>query len=310
MLADQSGDFFGTTLTGGGGTACSGYGCGTVFKLASNGTETVLYPFQGDSDGRFPQGSLIADADGNLYGMTSEGGNYNGSPCSEFGCGTVFEVQPNGNKTTLYEFQGGSDGALPVGGVIADASGNLYGTTSSGGGAGCLGGGCGTVFKLTPDGTETVAYAFQGGSDGQFPEAGLIADGAGNLYGTTLLGGASGEGTVFEVSPTGQETVLYSFKGGNDGANPQAPLIMDGKNNFFGTTYGGAGSGCRKNSSFIGCGTVFELSPNGVETVLYSFSKAQGDRPAAGLLFGAHAALYGTTTSGGSHKKGVIFELK
>ena len=261
----------------------------------------MLYTFQGGSDGLFPRGGLIADISGNFYGVTDEGGY--GTEC----CGTVFEVQPSGTKITLYTFQGGSDGAYPVGGLIADASGNLYGTTGLGGGTGCGGDGCGTVFKLTPGGAETVLYAFQGNNDGAGPLAGLIADGSGNFYGTTMAGGASDAGTVFEITPTSQETVLYSFKNGSDGAFPEAGLIMDKKGNLYGTTYGGGETVCKKVGS---CGTAFELTPDGAETVLCRFDKAGGSNPAAPLLAGAHGALFGTTYAGGKGNNGAVFELK
>jgi uncharacterized repeat protein (TIGR03803 family) len=313
LLMDNEGNFYGATEAGG-GTGCGGYGCGTVFEFASDGTENVLYAFQGGIDGVNPQGSLIVDSGGNLYGVTAEGGSYNGSQCAEAGCGTVFEVQPNGVKNTLYVFQGGADGAFPDNGVLSDASGNLYGATTSGGGSGCNDNGCGTVFKLTPGGTEAPLYAFQGGADGQYPLSDLIIDGAGNFFGTTLMGGTSGAGTVFKISPTGQETVLYSFKGGSDGANPQAGVIMDRAGNLYGTTYfGGRNKICEKVSN--GCGTVFKLAPNGKETVLYQFPYARGNPPdgafpQASLLMGKKGKLYGTATAGDKYNDGVVFEVK
>jgi uncharacterized repeat protein (TIGR03803 family) len=217
LLADKSGALYG--VTGGGGGNC---GCGTVFELASDGTETVLYAFQGGSDGWYPAGALTADAHGNLYGATLLGGNYNGANCSEYGCGTVFELKPNGTKTTLYAFQGGGDGQGPNGSFVRDASGNLYGTTIAGGVCNGNASGCGTVFEIAPDGTETVVYPFQGDSDGETPYGGLIADEAGNFYGTTFLGGDTGActdgcGTVFKVNPSGVESVLYAFRFGADG---------------------------------------------------------------------------------------------
>ncbi|MGH6841232.1 MAG: choice-of-anchor tandem repeat GloVer-containing protein, partial [Methylocella sp.] len=160
-------------------------------------------------------------------------------------------------ETVLYSFKGGSDGAGPNGGLIADSKGNLYGTTRHGGASGN-----GTVFKLSPGGTETVLYTFTGGSDGALPSGGLIADSSGNLYGVTASGGASSDGgVVFKLSPSGTETVLYSFKGGSDGSNPYSGLIADSGGNLYGTTeLGGApGSGC----GGFGCGTVFKLTGTG-----------------------------------------------
>jgi uncharacterized repeat protein (TIGR03803 family) len=313
LLMDGAGNIFGTTIAGG-GNGCTGYGCGTVFKLAPDGSETQLYTFHGVGDGFIPQGSLIEDDSGNLYGAASEGGSFNGSLCEESGCGTVFEVQPDGTEITLYAFQGGSDGAFPAGGLISDASGNLYGTTDLGGSCSYNSSGCGVVFKVAPDGTESVLYAFQGGSDGELPEAGLVADSAGNLYGTTSFGGNAskecGCGVVFKVSPSGQETILYAFQAGNDGANPEAGLAMDKDGNLFGTTIDGGGKHC-SNKGWIGCGVVFKLTLAGVETVLFRFGMhGDGSEPSATLLLDKHHALYGTTADGGKYKDGVVFKLK
>ncbi|MGQ0446475.1 MAG: choice-of-anchor tandem repeat GloVer-containing protein [Beijerinckiaceae bacterium] len=300
LIADGSGNLYGTTLQGG-GSGCSGLGCGAVFKLTRDGTVTVLHRFEGSVDGSSPSG-LVADSSGNLYGTTEKGG---GSGCGTIvilGCGTVFKVSPNGTKTVLYAFKGGSDGAVPSSGLIIDSSGNLYGATSEGGGSGCFfGRGCGVVFKVTPGGTETVLfkfkrgdvnsidlidsngnlygrtrdfgtvfklspggtytvlYAFKGGSDGGAPNAGLIADSSGDLYGTAFGGGLSNSGVVFKLSPGGTETVLYSFRGGTDGAGPRAGLLADSSGNLYGTTENGGGSGC----GGPGCGTVFKLSGTG-----------------------------------------------
>jgi uncharacterized repeat protein (TIGR03803 family) len=177
--------------------------------------ETVLYSFAGGhSDGRRPEAGLIADSSGNLYGTTEFGGASN--------VGVVFKLSPGGTETVLYSFMGGSDGSFPgTSGLIADSSGNLYGTTEEGAMFDE-----GVVFKVSPSGTETVLYAFKGfPSDGQGP-AGLIADSNGNLYGTTQVGGTrvvfcpSGCGTVFKLSPGGTETVLYAFSSFGDGAHP------------------------------------------------------------------------------------------
>ena len=311
LMLDASGDLYGTTVSGGGCTALQ-YGCGTVFRLAPDGTETVLYAFQGGSDGYFPDGNVVMDQGGNIYGTTGGGGIYNSS-CAE-GCGTIFQVQPNGTKETIYQFQGGSDGVGPKGGLIADAAGNLYGTTDEGGGCSDSQFGCGTVFEVTPEGQESILYSFQGGVDGFEPFAGVIMDGAGNLYGTTMDGGGAGCcGVVFEVpAGGGSENVLYTFRGGSDGANPVAGVIMDANDNLYGTTEvgGGTGTGCKKVLFGNGCGTVFKLTPDGQETVLYSFEKKGGQLPEAPLMFGKNGMLYGTTTVGGAHNDGVVFEIK
>ena len=220
LIMDKAGNLYGTTGTGGDTNDCYPVGCGTVFELAPDGTETVLHAFTGGSDGAYPGGSLIMDKKGNLYG-TSYGSQTDG---------VVFEVASDGNFTVLHFFQGGSDGANPCANLIKDKAGNFYGTTCGGGASGS-----GTVFELAPDGTETVLYAFQGGSDGATPNSGLVRDKLGNLYGTTIWGGAGGNGTVFEVTPSGTETLLYSFTGGSDGANPNAALV-----NYKGRLYGTA----------------------------------------------------------------------
>ena len=302
LLADSSGNLYGVTQ-GGGGTACHGVGCGTVFKLAADGSETVLYAFQGGNDGAGPNGNLISDAQGNLYGTTEAG---NGTGCNSSGCGSVFEIAPNGTETVLHAFSAGSDGGNPYGGVIADSAGNLYGVTFEGGGTTGCGEGCGTVYKLAPGGSETVLYAFQGGQDGERPNGSLVADSAGNLYGATIFGGAYGRGTIFKVAPNGSETVLYSFKipGGSSGN-----LLLDASGNLYGTTTDGGNC-----STKHGCGTVFKLAPNGQETPLHDFRiTSNGAYPNAGLIADGNGNLYGTTSFGGQGNfggYGVVFTLK
>jgi uncharacterized repeat protein (TIGR03803 family) len=207
LIFDKNGNLYGTTLEGG-DYGCSASGCGTVFELtptAGGGwTETVLLNFNG-SDGSGPQAGLIFDAAGNLYGTTVGGG----TNCPPFGCGTVFELTPTAGggwtEKVLHSFGNGTDGANPFAGLIFDAAGNLYGTTYGGGTYRCGASGCGTAFELTPAAggswTETVLYSFSRGNDGFEPEAGLIFDSAGNLYGTTAVGGTYDGGTVFELTP-------------------------------------------------------------------------------------------------------------
>jgi uncharacterized repeat protein (TIGR03803 family) len=180
------GSFYGTTF------GCGKYGYGTVFTLAPDGSESLFYSFKGGRDGFNPDAGLIIDAQGNLYGTTDYGGKVSACTNGAGGCGTVFRLAPNGTKTVLYKFKGSpGDGYLPQGNVIMDASGILYGTLFWGGLAGCDSNrGCGAVFKLAPDRSETVLHFFKGGrSDGANPPAGLVADAAGNLFGTTLQGG-------------------------------------------------------------------------------------------------------------------------
>ena len=275
-------------------------------------------------DGAHPYAELIADASGNLYGTTGEGGT--GS------AGTVYELSPVGGdwtETILYSFTNGADGGYPYAGLVLDGNGDLFGTTMSGGIVGCLSS-CGTVFELSPpmiqggSWTETPIYSFGGGSDGSDPLADLIFDQAGNLYGTTLLGGGTGScegltglgcGTVFELSPSapGQpwtETILYHFSGGADGGSPRGAVVFDNAGNLYGTTIEG-GSSCQP----IGCGTIFELNPSDAkiwtETVLHSFSDdGDGDAPQAGLAIDRLGDLAGTTAYGGGRAGGIVFALR
>jgi uncharacterized repeat protein (TIGR03803 family) len=269
-------------------------------------TYIVLHSFD-NADGATPYAGLIRDTAGNLYGTTTYGGAT--STCSPpSGCGVVFKLSPTGTETVLHTFTGGADGGYPSAGLIQDAAGNLYGTTGGGGATSTCNApyGCGVVFKLSPTGAETVLHSFDG-ADGAGPVAGLVRDAAGNLYGTTVSGGASGNGVVFKLSPTGAETVLHSFTGA-DGANPYASLVRDTTGNLYGTTYDGGAHGG---------GVVFKLSPTGTETVLHSFTGgADGSLPYAGLLREAAGNLYGTTAFGGTESGacagggcGVVFKL-
>ena len=303
LIFDAAGNLYGTTTAGG------AYGGGTVFELspAAGGgwTQTVLYSFYANaSDGFSPLAGLVFDAAGNLFGTTIGGGLY------EYG--TVFELSPKAGggwtETILHNFGDGTDGAYPAyGSLIFDAAGNLYGTTSSGGAFTCQGnGGCGTVFELSPrpggEWTESVLHNFGVGTDGYSPEAGLVQDINGNLFGTTTYGGTvfcavaeySGCGTIFELTPAGggswTETVVHDFSGGMDGATSIAGLTLDAEGNFYGTTEEGGPSNL---------GTVFRLSPAGLEwseSVIHSFSlDAGGWGPGAGtLVLDAAGNLYGT----------------
>jgi len=215
-------------------------------------------------------------------------------------------LDPTGKESILYSFTGGPDGAMPAAGLFRDPMGNLYGTAEFGG-SGFAGGGNGVVFKLTPDGAETVLYTFTGGTDGAKPAAGLVSDEAGDLYGTTYEGG-SGNGVVFKLDETGRESVLHSFAGGSDGALPAGGLTRDSAGNLYGSTSeGGNGTGC---GGTVGCGTVFKLDTNGNEVILYRFTgTVDGALPFAGLILDPDGNLYGTTQLGGSNNKGVVFEL-
>jgi uncharacterized repeat protein (TIGR03803 family) len=304
LIMDKAGNLYGTTNNGGIGGI--GGGVGTVFKLDPSGTESVLYSFKFPPDGHFTDAPVITDTAGNLYGTTAAGGSTVKLPECPPGCGTVFKLEPSGFESVLYSFKSSPDGFLPQAGLIMDTAGNLYGTTSSGGSGfptpGCTGG-CGTVFKLDPSGTETVLYSFKGPPDGTTPIAGLIRDAAGNLYGTA--GGGTGAclggcGTVFKLDPSGTESVLYSFKGPPDGARPNS-LIMDAAGNLYGTTSGGGDltTVCPPGGIEVGCGTVFKLDPSGTESVLYSFKGPPDGAGANSLIMDAAGNLYGTTSSGG-----------
>jgi uncharacterized repeat protein (TIGR03803 family) len=257
LLLDAAGNLYGTTFEGGTFTVCAG-GCGVVFELspAENGkwTESILLDFgSGYTDAYTPDnGSLIIDSAGNLYGTSGGGGTY--------GSGTVFELSPaaggSWTETTLYNFGAAGDGSFPQGGVAFDSAGNLYGTTTAGGAYGF-----GTAFQLTPAGggnwTETIIHSFDVETgDGTLPRADVILDSAGNVYGTTLEGGASDIGMVFELSPgiggSWTETVLHSFQdNGIDGETPGPSLTFDSSGNIYGTTYDG---GLKKG------GTVFKIA--------------------------------------------------
>ena len=309
LIEDSAHNLYGTTGYGG-GTGCGGQGCGTVFRLAADGTETVLYAFHGHKDGQNPSSGVIEDEAGNLYGSTTSGGDTHGN-------GTVFKLAPDGTEKVVHRFGGGSDGSGPKG-LIEDGAGNLYGTTYDGGGTGCeMGYGCGIVFRLAPDGKETVLYSF-GRYDGHHPEAGLIRDKAGNLYGTTAAGGGGGDcsyygcGTVFKLAPDGTETVLYDFTHKHRGLWPTAAVMKDKSGNLYGTT--SLGGSCQAD----GCGTVFKLAPDGTETVLHAFHgrKHDGAFPEADLIEDQAGNLYGTTTGGGggsgctsSDGCGTVFKL-
>jgi uncharacterized repeat protein (TIGR03803 family) len=291
-------------------------------------TERILHDFADNgTDGYETYSGLIFDGAGNLYGTTLEGGTNKNCYDENIGCGTVFELSPNGSggwtQTILHDFGSGSDGRNPDASLVFDAAGNLYGTTLYGGTGVCNGveNACGTVFELVASAgggwTEKVLYSFGGnGTDGYVPSGSLIFDAAGNLYGTTGTGGVHGLGTVFELSPAEgggwTEKMLHSFTG-TDGSSPLANLIFDAVGNLYGTTWAG---GSHKQA-----GTVFELMPtraSGGWTIktLHDFGGGSydGAQPHAGLIFDAAGNLYSTTQTGGTGACGfpgcgTVFEL-
>jgi uncharacterized repeat protein (TIGR03803 family) len=268
---------------------------------------TLMYTFAGTPDGASPFSGLT-EMNGMLYGTTLNGSkNYCTASCGGndcyLGCGTVFQVTDAGKENVIYNFEGNfnnaGDGTWPFD-SLTELNGTFYGTTSGGGGPGDLG----TVFSVTPSGQEKIIHAFQGGTDGQGPEARLTVEN-GNLYGTTLFGGGSGCGgagcgTVFEVTPAGQEHVIYSFQGMPDGANAYAGVTFMGGKIYGSTLFGGTGCGSR------GCGVLYSLTSKGKETVLYRFTgAADGGNPNGIIAY--KGALYGTTESGGSKFSGTFF---
>jgi uncharacterized repeat protein (TIGR03803 family) len=255
----------------------------------------TLYFFRGGNDGSGSVAALVMDRSGNLYGTTIFGGAQ--------GLGTVFELTPGGNEKVLHAFKGGNDGANPAATLLLGGNGTLYGTTTTGGGNGCGGSGCGTVFQVASDGTETVLHAF-GGADGAGPRWGVIQDRQGNIYGTTNYGGVGGCslgqgcGVVFKLTPQGTEKILYTFQGGKDGGNPNSELVQDASGNLYGAALWGGNNG--------NDGVLFELKHHGGETVLEKFS-SDALTP-AGLSMDGAGNLY-TTVQGGSHGHGAVFKL-
>jgi uncharacterized repeat protein (TIGR03803 family) len=300
LILDAAGNLYGTTYSGGASNV------GTAFKIpAGGGPLTVLHSFSWN-EGAYPRAGLILDSSGNLYGTTTSGGS---------GYGTVFKMPAaGGTLTVLHRFGDGTvanDGVVPFGGLILDASGNLYGTTPGGGSSTACNGGCGTVFKIDTAGTLTVLHSFGDGTvanDGQTPYAGLLLDSSGNLYGTTPLGGSANDGTIFKMPAAGGTlTVLHNFGDGtvaNDGANPVAGLLLDSSGNLYGTTYDGG----------VGYGMVFKMSrTGGAVTVLHSFGDGtvanDGINPSGGLVLDPSGNFYSTTVTGGANGDGTVFEI-
>jgi uncharacterized repeat protein (TIGR03803 family) len=322
LITDSAGNAYGTTWDG------SFENGGTVYELSPKTGYKTLYHFSVNSGGYAPQGNLVLDSAGNLYGTTLFGG-VSSSEC-EFGgtCGVVFELTPPSNgelwtETVLYTFCSHAncmDGSNPQSGVIFDSAGSLYGTTYKGGSQSA-----GLVFELSPNSggwSETVLYNFctqTNCADGSNPYGAPIFDAVGNLYGTTMAGGLSA-GTAFKLSPAGggwTETVLYSFCSQTkcaDGGIPYAGLAFDAAGDLYGTTSSGGNLNCG------GCGTVFELTPSvsgsWTETSLITFGGPDGAEPYAGVTLDPSGNVYGTTFQGGDNGSGcgrfgcgTVFEL-
>jgi uncharacterized repeat protein (TIGR03803 family) len=287
------------------GVACSvGNGSGSVGTSdvtavtvsCAAGKMTILHSFGASTaDGRNPQAGLIMDSAGNLYGTTYGGGT--------IGAGALFKISPDGTETILHSFSGGQvDSVNPTGPLTIDGAGNLYGTTNGGGPTDL-----GTAFKLGADGTHTVLHWFEGGpNDGAYPSSGLTMDSAGNLFGTTFGGGAGGEGTLFKISAIGTESLVHSFVGTQiDGRHPRGGLTMDGAGNLYGTTIdGGVG--------IYDFGTVYKISPDGTESVVYTFLGEDGGEPYARVTIDGSGNLFGTTLNAGNatvFSSGVVFKI-
>jgi uncharacterized repeat protein (TIGR03803 family) len=344
LLRDDEGNLFGTTSSGG------AYHGGTIFKLAPDGTETILYSFTGDTDGASPESELIRDPLGNLYGTATSGGAFHG--------GTVFKLDSIGALTVLHSFTGRADGSTPWAGLVMDSAGNLYGSTFRGGRFRhtCWGG---VIFEIASAGDFHVLYNFTCGADGAGPEQtlirdqagnfygtasyngayehgvvfkfnrmgltvledfpdyfangdgpsqGLVRDADGNLYGNTGAGGTYGFGTVFKLDSTGNETLLHSFEDGSAGGGwPLGGLVRDQAGNLYGV----AGDGGDLQSCANGCGVVFMLDPSGNETVLHTFhGGTDGWEPYGALIRDSAGNLYGTTWFGGTSNRGTVFRIK
>jgi len=266
----------------------------------------VLHTFHG-ANGAQPVGGVVRDNAGNLYGTTGVGGTGNCSGGT--GCGTAFKLDKTGRQIWLHKFNG-RDGAIPYAGLLRGAAGNLFGTTLEGGDLNCDPPyGCGTVFRLDKAGQkESVLHKFTGSPDGWNPEALLVRDEDGSVYGTTYEGGADNWGTVFKVGPAGRETILHTFTGppeGGDGAGPYASVVRDDGGNLYGVTFAGGA---------YGAGAVYEVTRGGEEMLLYSFSGGDGAQPDSVLLLDSSGNLYGTTENGGNDQCGgtgcgVVFRL-
>jgi uncharacterized repeat protein (TIGR03803 family) len=303
LVRDAEGNLYGTTETGGYPDCIYGYSCGTVFKVDEHGKESVLYRFGAMPDGSFPGSeTLLLDEAGNIYGTTASGGDSNCNP--GWGCGTVFKLDKHGLETILHTFTGTRelDGAFPSAGLVSDAKGTLYSTTSAGG-APCGRTGCGTVFKIDKTGKETVLHRFSGWTGGTSPSWPVILDDAGSIYGTA--GGGSGyNGIVFKLNERDQETVLNNFSY-QDGV-PSGGLVRDAKGNLYGTTFEG-GSDYQ--------GTVYKLDKSGKKTILHNFTGYDGGYPIGTLIMDNDGNLYGSAVYGGNFNCsgyggcGVVFKI-
>lgn len=270
MVSDAAGAFYGVAYN------CGDANNGTVFRFTPGGKFRVLNDFADPHAGSHPQARLLLGPHGTLFGTAQMGG--------DGGQGTVFEVKKNGDLIVLHAFTGGADGGTPLGGLVSDAQGNLYGTASVGGKNND-----GVVYKISHRGEYHVMHSFDDLVDGSTPSGELLADGNGNFYGTTQKGTLTGAGDVYKIAADGKVTIIYAFAGGHDGFLANGSLIADAAGNLYGTTSAGGS---------VGIGIVFKIAPDGTETILHDFDGYQnkdGGRPLYGLAWGSDGALYGVT---------------
>jgi uncharacterized repeat protein (TIGR03803 family) len=290
LTQGKDGNLYGTTYNG-------GQGYGTVFRITIQGAITPFYSFTGNtSDGANPSGKLVQGSDGNFYGTTQSGGLS--------GFGTIFQLLPASGMVNIeYQFTGGYDGATPYTGLVQAPDGLLYGTTTSGG----TNGYDGTVFACTTDGNLTPLWSFTGFPDGSDPEGDLVLGTDGNLYGTTDFGSTNGFGSVFRITTNGVLTTLYAFaQDFVNGANPTAGLVQTADGKLYGTTYNG-GVLFTNGLLYLGSGSVFGITTNGLLNTLYLFNNTTG--AVGGLVLGADGNFYGTTVGGGSNNDGTVFSV-
>ena len=307
LVQGADGSLFGITQAGGSSKNCPAdmsSGCGTVFRIAPDGTFFSLYSFTGGLDGSRPTSALTFGADGQLYGTTSTGG--------VAGYGTAFRISAAGDFATLAQFTGGALGITPSGPLTLASDGNFYGVTMYGGGAGCSN--CGVVYRLQPNGGLQTVHAVAGIGEGGGLSGALVEGPDGTLYGTSISGGggcaSGGCGTVYAVTPDGRWTTLYAFKGGADGYNPLSGVVFGADGALYGTTsFGGTSPACTNPRSGRPCGTIFRVTTAGQHGVLFRFNGADGDTPRGTLIQDADGSFVGTTLYGGSKTYGNVFRF-
>ncbi len=305
VTLDSQGNLYGTAVTGGGG-GCEG-GCGVVFKLAKTGstwTQSVIHTFTGATDGSGPGSPVAFDKQGNMYGTTPTGGAN--------GVGVVYQLKPSGASWTfkvIHAFTGGTDGSGgSAGRFFIDTAGNLFNVCTTGGAHGF-----GAVYEISPSQGKwkfTALYAFKDSPDGASPYGGVVFDKAGNIYGTTYYAGAHDLGTIYKLTHSGAawtESVLYSFKGGMDGASPISSLVADSAGNFYGTTSEGGATTC-------GCGVIYKVAKNAsgkwTESVVYRFPGEPSPGFAYnGMINGTAGSFYGATVHGGNGNDGAVYQF-